>query len=160
VVTPADHDQRSDGALREILTDDFARAGATLQRGQQALATDRGGISRRRATVGNLCQGGQDVEKGGRFRYSPGSEPSRGVHDERDPASRLEEVHFVPKAALAEHVAMIRQHHDDGVIRETRFPECAQKNADLVVDVGHGPVVRAACRTHLRLRGGGEGRAR
>ena len=73
------------------------------------------------------------------------------MHDERDTARRLEEIHFVPESALAEHVAVIGEQQNDGIAGEARIGERAEQHADLIVHVGDRAVVGAARGAHLRL---------
>ena len=68
-----------------------------------------------------------------------------------NPARRLEEIHFVPQPALAEHVAVIGEQQHDGIVGEARIGECAEQHADLIVDVGDRAIVGAARGAHLRL---------
>ena len=47
------------------------------------------------------------------------AETGRCVHDQRDARGPLEEIHFVPEPTLAQHVAMISEQDDDGIVRQS-----------------------------------------
>ena len=57
----------------------------------------------------------------------------------------LEEVHLVPKAALAQHVTVIGDDDDHGVVAEIGVPEVTEHRPDLIVHVGDGSVVGMPC---------------
>ena len=69
------------------------------------------------------------------MRDTPRAEAPRRMDDQGYPARRLEEIHFVPQPALAEHVAVIGEQHNDGIIGEAGVGERGEQHADLIVDV-------------------------
>ena len=66
------------------------------------------------------------------------------MHHQRNPSRTFEEVHLVPETALAEHVAVIGQQHDDGVVRHAQRVQRRHQLASPLVDVRDVAVVRTA----------------
>jgi len=71
------------------------------------------------------------------------------VDHERHPHRPLEEVHLVPHAPLAQHLAVIGGEDHHRVPGEAEGPERLQQGSDLVVDVGNGAVVGAPGAQHV-----------
>ena len=57
----------------------------------------------------------------------------------------FKEVHFVPQAAFAKHIAMIRCNHDDGVIELANLVQRAHNVTDLAVEIGNIGIVGVPC---------------
>ena len=57
------------------------------------------------------------------------------MHDQWNPAGRLEKIHLVPKTALAQHVAVIGKQQHDGILGEASVGKRRQKHTDLIVDI-------------------------
>ena len=150
VAAALDHHERRDCAFGEILADHLVPA-----RRARELRREAGTIERCCAvgerTARELDQSRQNVDERGGLAHAPRGEALRRMHDERNAARRLEEIHFVPEPALAEHVAVIGEQQHDGIAGEARIGECVEQHADLVVDVGDCAIVRAARGPHLRL---------
>src|SRR2546430_17662427 len=79
---------------------------------QQTTAIDRRGVRKCLTLTGEIYQGRQDIEERRRFRHPMRQETLRCVHDQRDAAGVLEEVHLVPEAALTEHIAVVGDDHE------------------------------------------------
>ena len=73
------------------------------------------------------------------------------MENERDAACRLEEIHLVPETALAQHLAVVGQHDDDGVIRVPGRPQHAEQVADVVVYIRQSAIVGVPCGANVRL---------
>ena len=107
-VTPAEHHDRRDRALGEVLGARRSRVVrlASQQREQalpSSLADDTGQV----AVAGEPDQRRQQVHRATRRRDATRGEPAgRGDH-QRHPGRALVEAHLVPEAALAEHVAVV-----------------------------------------------------
>src|ERR1700721_2078832 len=100
LVAPAfDHHQRSDWSFGEIFTDDLVGPAVSGELRPQAAAIERCRIPRYAA--GEFAQGRENIDQRGRLFHAPRGETSRCMHDQWNAAGRLEEVHFVPKTALA-----------------------------------------------------------
>ena len=56
-------------------------------------------------------------------------------HDQRDTSGMLEEVHFVPKAALTQHIAMVRSCHHDSVVQFPDFIKRLDDLSDLAIEI-------------------------
>ena len=71
--------------------------------------------------------------------------------DQGNAARALEEVHLVPEATFAEHVAVVGSEHHDRVLGHTTLLERRDKPRDPVIDVSDRGVVRVASVADVRL---------
>ena len=57
------------------------------------------------------------------------------VDDQGYAAGGLVEAHFVPKSALAQHIAVIGEQQYEGIVGEAGLCQRGEQHADLIVDV-------------------------
>ena len=70
------------------------------------------------------------------------------VDDHGHACGHLKPVHLVPKAALAQHVAVVAGEHDDGVVAQPAVIQGFDQRTNLGVDVAAGAVVGAPGAQH------------
>ena len=145
-----DHHHGGDRSLGKILADDLILAGASRELRDETVAVQRR-CEARGIRAGEIAKGGQNVDQRRGAGHAPRSEPPRRMHDQGNPAGRLEEAHFVPKSALAQHVAVIGEQQHHGVVGKACTGKRRQQHADLIVDIRNRSVVRTPCSTDLRL---------
>ncbi len=100
--------------------------------------------SNERARAGEVDEGRQQVHQRHVRGDAAGAEQARRVQDERHARGALEEVHLVPQAPLAQHVAMVGGDDDDGVVGQAGRRERFQQLAELAVDIADHGVVAVA----------------
>ena len=91
--------------------------------------------ARLQRAAGQFDKGRQQVGGGHGGADPPGTELARRTDQQRHAGGHFEPVHFVPEAALAEHVAVVAGEHNDGVIDQPGFFEGLQEFADVGVDI-------------------------
>ena len=132
----AEGDHGGDASLRRRIPSGTGPRGGG---GEEALAVARP----TRAEAGELGEGGQDVEGGDRGVVAAGGEAGGGEH-QRHAGGGLAEAHLEPEAALAEHVAVVGEEDDGGVLGHAGAVEDGEDLADLLVDVADVGEIGAA----------------
>ncbi|MCY1398573.1 hypothetical protein D9M71_136080 [compost metagenome] len=108
-------------------------AALPLQVRNQRAAVQRQARFQRAAGQFDECR--QQVRRGNTGADPAGAELPRCADQQRHPCGHFIPVHFVPEAALAEHVAVVTGKHDDGVIDQPGIFEGLQEFADVAVDI-------------------------
>ena len=94
--------------------------------------------------AGQFHQGRQQI--GGRYGLGDAAsgELPRRTDQQRHTGGHFKPVHFVPEAALAEHVAVVARENDQGVVGQAGVFQGLQQLADVAVDVAAGTEVGVA----------------
>ena len=148
-----DHEGRLERAFRHVFAEHrvgpaFLRAG---REAEQAVAVDRRGIADALAVGRDVAEGRQQVHQRDMLGHLPRLQRLGCVNDHRHAGRVLEEGHLVPEATLAQHVAVVRRHDDDGVVGLAGLLERPQHLPEQPVAVADHGVVAAPGRANVPL---------
>ena len=137
----ANHHQWRFAAFGHVLANHFIVPRLALQMGQQRAAIQV--QTRVCGSSGHLHQRGQQIDGGHAVCHPVRSKVLWRMDDQGHACRHFKPMHLVPKAALAQHVAVVARKHDDGVVSQAavvqRFDQCA----DLAVHIAAGAKVGA-----------------